>query len=373
MPTSRPAPTPATAVADHPVATSRVTAHGAHPTSGSDHMIGNARLDAAWLWQWPEAFQAAKATFRSALDRMREYPEFVFTSSSAAYHEWIERGDPAMFAEIRERVREGRWQIVGGWWVEADCNVPSGESLVRQGRVGQRWFATHLGRPATVGFNPDAFGHAASLPATLRGQGMDAYLFLRPQPHERDLPGGPFRWQSADGSEVIALRIPFEYCAPRAALDRQLEQVLERLGDGWREHVMFARQVEALVAPGDVVVAITTSGRSGKRAARPRRGPRPRSDDGGAEWQRRRQGRAHRRPCARRPVRLDRARPGDARAADPSRVRAPRRGTAGAGIAVSVAAAGFARRVVPSDEESLLVLRNTRDSPRAGLEGVAPA
>ncbi len=226
-------------------------------------MIGNAHLDAAWLWQWPEAFQAAKATFRSALDRMREYPELVFTASSAAYHEWIERSDPAMFAEIRERVREGRWQIVGGWWVEAGCNVPSGESLVRQGLVGQRWFATHLGRPATVGFNPDAFGHAASLPAILRGQGMDAYLFLRPQPHERDLPEGPFRWRSADGSEVIALRIPFEYCAPRAALDRQLEQVLERLGDGWREHVMFARQVEALVAPGDVVVAITTSGRSG--------------------------------------------------------------------------------------------------------------
>ncbi len=79
------------------------------------HLVGNAHLDAAWLWQWPEAYQAAKATFRSALDRIHEYPEFIFSASSAAFHESVERSDPAMFAEIRQAVADGRWELVGGW------------------------------------------------------------------------------------------------------------------------------------------------------------------------------------------------------------------------------------------------------------------
>jgi len=102
-------------------------------------MIGNAHLDPVWLWQWQEGFQEAKATFRSALDRMNESVDFLFTSSSAAMYEWIEQNDPGMFQEIKERVAEGRWQIVGGWWIQPDCNIPSGESFVRQGLYGQRY------------------------------------------------------------------------------------------------------------------------------------------------------------------------------------------------------------------------------------------
>src|SRR5213078_1895954 len=86
------------------------------------HMIGNAHIDPLWLWQWQEGFHEVKATFRSALDRMKEYPDFIFVASSAAFYEWVEESDPAMFAEIRQRVAEGRWDIVGGWWVEPDCN-----------------------------------------------------------------------------------------------------------------------------------------------------------------------------------------------------------------------------------------------------------
>src|SRR5436853_7698387 len=78
------------------------------------HMIGNAHLDPVWLWRWQEGFQAAKATFRSALDRMNESDDFLFTSSSAAIYEWVERNDPRMFAEIQTRVAEGPWQLVGG-------------------------------------------------------------------------------------------------------------------------------------------------------------------------------------------------------------------------------------------------------------------
>ena len=101
------------------------------------HLIGNAHLDIAWLWPCWEGFAAVKATFRSALDRMNEHPRFEFSASSAAYYEWIEENDPAMFEEIRARVREGRWHLVGGWWVEPDCNLPGGEALVRQALMGQ--------------------------------------------------------------------------------------------------------------------------------------------------------------------------------------------------------------------------------------------
>ena len=78
------------------------------------HMIGNAHLDPVWLWQWPEGLQEAKATFRSALDRLNESEDFVFTSSSAAVYEWVEENAPDLFEEIRRRVADGRWQIAGG-------------------------------------------------------------------------------------------------------------------------------------------------------------------------------------------------------------------------------------------------------------------
>jgi alpha-mannosidase len=101
------------------------------------HMIGNAHVDAPWLWPWPESMSVVLSTFRSALDRMNEDADFTFTASSAQFYEWVEQTDPKMMDEIRQRVTEGRWDVVGGWWVEPDVNIPNGESLVRQGLYGQ--------------------------------------------------------------------------------------------------------------------------------------------------------------------------------------------------------------------------------------------
>ena len=162
------------------------------------HMIGNAHLDPVWLWQWQEGFQAAKATFRSVLDRMNESDDFLFTSSSAAVYEWVEQNEPKMFEEIKARVAEGRWYIAGGWWIQPDCNLPSGESFVRQGLYGQRYFKEKLGVTATVGYNVDSFGHHAMLPQILKKSGLDHYVMLRPGPHEKGLPGRIFWWESDD-------------------------------------------------------------------------------------------------------------------------------------------------------------------------------
>ncbi len=175
------------------------------------HLIGNAHLDPVWLWRWQEGFAEIKATFRSALDRMQQFPEFIFTCAGCAYYKWVEEIAPEMFQEIKQRVREGRWVIVGGWWVQPDCNIPSGESFARHGLYSQRYFLEKFGTMARVGYNVDSFGHNAMLPQILKKSGMDFYLFMRPGEHEKKLPGSLFWWESGDGSRVMAFRIPFNY------------------------------------------------------------------------------------------------------------------------------------------------------------------
>ena len=193
------------------------------------HMIGNAHLDPVWLWPWQEGYQEARATFWSAIHRMEEYPDFVFTCDQIVLLSWVEESDPELFEQIKRRVAEGRWVNVGGWWVEPDNNMPMGESFVRQGLYGQRYLESRFGKPSTVGMNVDPFGHNAMLPQILRGQGMDSYTFLRPGPHESDLAPSLFWWEAPDGSRVLAYRIPFEYCSPPGSVDGQTEKALASL------------------------------------------------------------------------------------------------------------------------------------------------
>ncbi|MBB6735801.1 alpha-mannosidase [Cohnella zeiphila] len=203
------------------------------------YMIGNAHLDPVWLWQWQEGFQEAKATFRSALDRMNESDDFIFTSSSAAMYEWVENNDPGMFKEIRRRVAEGRWNIVGGWWIQPDCNIPGGESFVRQGLYGQRYFKEKFGVTAKVGYNVDSFGHNGMLPQILKKSGMDYYVMMRPMPNEKGLPGRLFWWQSDDGSKVLTFRIMFEYLSWGKDLDDHVRRALGEFKEPLDDLMLF--------------------------------------------------------------------------------------------------------------------------------------
>lgn len=180
------------------------------------HMIGNSHIDPVWFWRWQEGMQEVKNTFRSALDRMKEFPEFRFSSTSAAFFAYLQRVDPDMMEEIRRRVAEGRWEIIGGWWVEPDCNLPCGESFVRQALYSQRFFKEQLGVTARIGCNVDSFGHNPQIPQMLRKAGMEGYVFLRPQvtTHPREyVPGRKpvFRWEAPDGTAVTAISLPGEY------------------------------------------------------------------------------------------------------------------------------------------------------------------
>lgn len=203
------------------------------------HMIGNAHLDPVWLWNWQEGFQEVKATFRSALDRMKEDENFIFTCSSAVFFEWVEKNNPGMFAEIKKRVEEGRWEIVGGWYIQPDCNIPSGESYVRQGLYGQRYFNEKFGKMAVTGYNVDSFGHNGNLPQILKKSGLDNYVFMRPMPLEKGLPGRVFWWKSEDGSKVLAYRIPYEYCTWGKDLEKYTERLKCELEDGEDDLMMF--------------------------------------------------------------------------------------------------------------------------------------
>jgi len=203
------------------------------------HMIGNSHIDATWLWTWPEGMAAVVSAFRSALERMKENPEFTFTASSAQFYEWVAATDPALIAEIRQRVEEGRWAVVGGWWVEPDVNMPSGESLVRQGLYGQRLFQQLFGRRAEIGYNPDSFGHPGTLPQILKLQGLRGYVFMRPQPTEKGLPSDLFWWEGADGTRILAYHIPIAYGDYDGPIMQRIHRIVTDLPEPTKDLMAF--------------------------------------------------------------------------------------------------------------------------------------
>ena len=192
------------------------------------YLVGNAHLDPVWQWRWQEGSAEAKATIRSALDRMKEFPEFRFVCSSASVYQWVQEFAPDMFEEVKQRVSEGRFIVVGGWHVQPDCNLPSGEGFARQSLYAQRWFRENLGVTARIGYDVDSFGHNVMLPQILKKSGMDGYIFMRPSPKEKEMESDVFSWVSPDGSSVLTYRIMDPYCFNFSDM-QQLEDRMERL------------------------------------------------------------------------------------------------------------------------------------------------
>ncbi len=178
------------------------------------HAVGNSHIDMAWLWPWTETVEVVRNTFQSVLDLMREYPDFRFTMSSARAYEWIEEKYPDMFKEIQQRVREGRWEVIGGMWVEPDLNMPDGESLTRQILIGKRYFQSRFGVDVKIGWNPDSFGYNWQLPQIYKKSGMDYFVTQKLLwAHEfTTFPYKLFWWQAPDGSRLLTY-FPRDYAA----------------------------------------------------------------------------------------------------------------------------------------------------------------
>lgn len=178
--------------------------------SQKNYLIGNAHLDPVWQWRVSEGLSLIRSTFRSALDRMNENKNYKFTSACAGYYHWIKKIDPDMFEEIKQRIKEGRWGIVGGMWVQPDCNIPSGEAFCRHFLYSQKFLKENFGKITSVGYNVDSFGHSAVLPQLFKKSGIDNYVYMRPnrETENMSLPEENLhKWVSPDGSEITAFRI----------------------------------------------------------------------------------------------------------------------------------------------------------------------
>ena len=140
------------------------------------HLVCNAHLDPMWLWEWEEGAAEAISTFRVAADFCEQYDGFVFNHNEVTLYKWVEEYEPALFQRIQRLVKEGKWHIMGGWYLQPDCNIPCGESIVRQALIGKQYFMEKFGVEPTTAINFDPFGHSRGLVQILAKSGYDSYV-----------------------------------------------------------------------------------------------------------------------------------------------------------------------------------------------------
>ena len=197
------------------------------------HLILNAHLDPIWLWNWRDGLDEVLNTSYYICNLLDRHPDIIYTRGEAWVYEQVKRIDPALFERIRAHIQAGRWSTVGGWYIQPDCNQPSGFAMERQIALGQRFFLENFGHSPTVGYNVDSFGHAATLPGYLHQAGQSSYVMMRPQEHEMTLPARLFRWRGyADGPEVATFRIASAYCTPEGLTEKTILAAASELPEG---------------------------------------------------------------------------------------------------------------------------------------------
>ena len=202
------------------------------------HLICNAHLDPVWQWDWNEGATAALATFYSACELADEY-DYIFCHNEALLYEYIEEYDPKLFTRIKELVKAGKWHIMGGWYVQPDCNIPSGEGFARQIESGLTYFKEKFGVRPTVAVNFDSFGHTQGLVQILNKCGYEGYIFCRPMDWIFELPKMVFDWVGFDGSKVKAARFQDAtiYCSE---LGNAVNAIKRKMQPWEKEEIAFA-------------------------------------------------------------------------------------------------------------------------------------
>lgn len=188
-------------------------------------MICNAHLDPVWLWQRPEGIAEAISTFRVAADFCEEFDGFIFNHNEAVLYEWVEENEPELFARIQRLVKEEKWRIMGGWYLQPDCVMPCGESFIRQIETGTKYFLEKFGvRPLTA-INFDPFGHSRGLVQILKKCGYESYVFMRPSWIECD---HDFIWKGFDSSKILTHKMNMGYNSGKGKILTKIERALER-------------------------------------------------------------------------------------------------------------------------------------------------
>ena len=191
------------------------------------HLICNAHLDPVWLWRKSEGMAEAMATFRIAADFCEKYDNFVFNHNESVLYEWVYEYEPELFERIKSLVKKGKWKIIGGWYLQPDVIMPSGESIIRQIRTGREFFEKHFGISVKSAVNFDPFGHSKGLVQILKKCGYENYVYMRP----RDTESRTFRWKGFDGSEINVHRVFEWYNTPKGEAVNRIKQYIEAFPD----------------------------------------------------------------------------------------------------------------------------------------------
>ena len=194
------------------------------------HLIANAHLDPVWLWRWEEGCTEALSTFRTAVEIIDTYPNFIFNHNESILYKWVEENDKELFADIKRCVDAGRWNIMGGWYLQPDCNMPTGESFVRNIMTGRKYFGEKFGKRPTTAINFDSFGHSKGLVQLMKRAGYDSYLVYRGgQSHkfkEHD-----FYWEGLDDSVITVHRSDEGYNSIHGKAAEKLKEFLDKNPD----------------------------------------------------------------------------------------------------------------------------------------------
>lgn len=199
------------------------------------HLICNAHIDPIWQWDWQEGASATISTFQSAANLAEEF-DYIFCHNEVTVYKYIEEYAPNLFNKIKKLVRDGKWHIMGGWYLQPDCTMPSGESFVRQIKMGHKYFQEKFGVTPKVAINFDPFGHTRGLVQIVSKCGQNGYLAMRPKDWELELPNDQFIWEGYDGSRIKVNRVG-EYNSPlggsvskiKKDLAKQPQQVISAL------------------------------------------------------------------------------------------------------------------------------------------------
>ncbi|MGP4079103.1 glycoside hydrolase family 38 C-terminal domain-containing protein [Pseudalkalibacillus sp. R45] len=191
------------------------------------HLVCNAHLDPAWLWELEEGAGEALSTFRIAADFCERYDGFVFNHNEVLLYEWVEEFDRDLFIRIQKLVEQGKWHIMGGWFLQPDCNLPSGESFIRQIQTGRTYFQEKFQKRPKTAINFDSFGHTRGLVQILAKSGYDSYIVCRPDQKDCPLPGEDFIWEGYEGSTVIGHRAFNAYLSGRGKAHEKIKKWLE--------------------------------------------------------------------------------------------------------------------------------------------------
>lgn len=190
-------------------------------------LVCNAHLDPVWLWRWQEGAGEALSTFRTAADFCETFGGFVFNHNEALLYEWVEEYDPELFRRIQRLVKQGKWHVMGGWYLQPDCVMVSGESLVRQILYGRNYFYNRFHVVPATAVNFDSFGHSVGLVQILKKAEYDSYVVCRAGRAE-ELPGNDFEWIGLDGSRITAHHSDENYNSVKGMAAKELERWMEK-------------------------------------------------------------------------------------------------------------------------------------------------